>query len=90
MQRVFESWTMLHATEKRRFRALRSGPAGSHEGPQGARLEEVGNSGNSSEPHLHLHAQTPGRANVPIAGVTIPFRIDVRYVVHNEILLVLA
>jgi hypothetical protein len=55
---------------------------------QGAPLGKVGNSGNSSEPHLHLHVQTPGRADTPIAGAPIPFRVDGRYLVRNDILLV--
>lgn len=53
---------------------------------QGAPLGKVGNSGNSSEPHLHLHVQTPGRSDAPIAGDPIPFRIDGRYLVRNDIL----
>jgi murein DD-endopeptidase MepM/ murein hydrolase activator NlpD len=33
----------------------------------GAPLGRVGNSGNSSEPHMHLHAQTRGGTGVPVA-----------------------
>jgi hypothetical protein len=54
---------------------------------KGAPLGTVGNSGNSSEPHLHLHVQTQGRADAPISGEPLPFRIDGRYLLRNDILL---
>jgi hypothetical protein len=47
-------------------------------------LGEVGNSGNSQEPHLHIHAQTPGTASEPIAGDPLPIRIDGRYLVRGD------
>ena len=53
---------------------------------QGEPLGKVGNSGNSSEPHLHLHAQSPGRSDALIAGEPIPLRVDGRYLVRNDIL----
>ncbi len=53
---------------------------------KGAPLGTVGNSGNSSEPHLHLHVQTQGRADAPISGEPIPFRIEGRYLLRNDIL----
>ena len=28
----------------------------------------VGNSGNTDEPHLHIHAQRPGPASAPLSG----------------------
>jgi hypothetical protein len=51
---------------------------------QGALLGEVGNSGNSSEPHLHLHAQRPGTGAAPIGGEPLPLRIDGRILLRND------
>jgi hypothetical protein len=50
----------------------------------GALLGVVGNSGNSSEPHLHVHAQRPGPADAPFAGDPLPLRIDGRWLVRND------
>ncbi|MDZ4840637.1 MAG: M23 family metallopeptidase [Hyphomicrobium aestuarii] len=50
----------------------------------GAPVAEVGNSGNSSEPHLHIHAQAPGTAGHPFSGAPIPIRIDGRFLVRND------
>jgi murein DD-endopeptidase MepM/ murein hydrolase activator NlpD len=47
-------------------------------------LGEVGNSGNSSEPHLHIHAQRPGRIWDPFIGDPLPMRLDGRYLVRND------
>lgn len=54
--------------------------------PAGAALGEVGNSGNSSQPHLHLHAQTPGTADAPISGRPLPMRIAGRALTRNDVL----
>ncbi|WP_083800704.1 M23 family metallopeptidase [Rhodobacter ferrooxidans] len=35
----------------------------------GRPIGEVGNSGESSEPHLHMHAQLPGPPNAPFGGM---------------------
>ena len=45
---------------------------------------EVGNSGNSSEPHLHIHAQKPGTLAEPLSGEPIPLRFDGRYLARNH------
>jgi hypothetical protein len=50
----------------------------------GTLLGVVGNSGNSSEPHLHLHAQRPGPPDAPFAGDPLPLRIDGRWLVRND------
>lgn len=50
----------------------------------GALIAEVGNSGNSDEPHLHIHAQQPGPVNQPMAGNPLPMRLGGRYVVRND------
>jgi len=43
----------------------------------------VGNSGNTGEPHLHIHAQRPGSAAEPLGGEPLPIRLDGRYLVRN-------
>jgi hypothetical protein len=47
-------------------------------------LGEVGNSGNSNEPHLHVHVQRPGRLWDPFAGDPLPFTFEGRYLVRND------
>lgn len=44
----------------------------------------VGNSGRSDEPHLHIHAQTPGSTASPLSGDPIPITFDGRYPVRND------
>jgi murein DD-endopeptidase MepM/ murein hydrolase activator NlpD len=44
----------------------------------------VGNSGNTMEPHLHVHAQRPGTDRAPLGGEPLPIRIDGRYLVRNQ------
>ena len=44
----------------------------------------LGNSRNTSEPHLHIHAQKPGTREAPISGAPIPIRIEGRYLVRND------
>lgn len=43
----------------------------------------VGNSGNTGEPHLHIHAQRPGSNAEPMSGVPLPIRLAGRYLVRN-------
>jgi Peptidase family M23 len=47
-------------------------------------VAQVGNSGNTSEPHLHINAQKPGTLETPFSGAPIPIRIDGRYLVRNS------
>ena len=49
----------------------------------GTLLGRVGNSGNSSEPHLHIHAQRPGPPSSPISGEPLLLTIDGRYLLRN-------
>jgi hypothetical protein len=42
----------------------------------GQTLGRVGNSGNTTEPHLHIHAQTPGTFAEPLSGSPVLFTID--------------
>ena len=50
----------------------------------GERLGEVGNSGNSDAPHLHIHAQRPGQPGALFAADPIPLRINGRYLVRGD------
>lgn len=44
----------------------------------------VGNSGNTGEPHLHIHAQQAGTALEPISGSPLPIRLNGRFLVRND------
>ena len=46
-------------------------------------LGRVGNTGNTGEPHLHIHAQRPGSAAAPMSGDPLPIRFGHRYPVRN-------
>lgn len=53
--------------------------------PVGDPVGQIGNSGNTTEPHLHIHAQraaAPGAA--PISGDPLTIRIDGRFLVRND------
>jgi len=51
----------------------------------GDRLGEVGNSGASTEPHLHIHAQSPAAEGAPpISGAPFALRIEGRFLVRGE------
>lgn len=50
---------------------------------QGELLGRVGNTGNTGEPHLHIHAQRPGTADAPLSGSPLPIRFGDRYPVRN-------
>lgn len=44
---------------------------------------QVGNSGNTSEPHLHIHAQTPGTDAAPLGGEPLPIVLGGRYLARG-------
>lgn len=48
-------------------------------------LGEVGNSGNTSEPHLHIHAERGGKPGVILDGEAVPITIDGRFLVRNSV-----
>ena len=48
----------------------------------------VGNSGNTSEPHLHIHAQQRGILSEPLSGNPLPMRFAGRFLVRNDRFLV--
>lgn len=50
----------------------------------GQSIAEVGNSGNTSEPHLHINAMRPGTLEAPLSGEPIPIRIEGQYLVRND------
>lgn len=49
----------------------------------GQPVGRVGNTGNTDEPHLHIHAQRPGTAEAPLSGDPMPIRFGSRYPVRN-------
>jgi hypothetical protein len=48
------------------------------------KLGEIGNSGNSDEPHLHVHAQRPGQIWDPFIGDPLPVTFDRRYLIRHD------
>ena len=54
----------------------------------GQPIANVGNSGNTGEPHLHIHAQLPGTAAEPFSGSPLPLRFNGRFLVRNDRLLI--
>ena len=50
----------------------------------GAWLGAVGNSGNTGEPHLHVHAQRPGPVGAPLGGDPLPILFDGRFSVRGD------
>ena len=50
----------------------------------GQAMGAVGNSGNTSEPHLHIHAQQRGTAGEPFSGNPSPMRFSGRFLVRND------
>ena len=47
-------------------------------------LGAVGNSGNTGEPHLHVHAQRPGQAGAPLSGDPLPVLFAGRFPVRGD------
>ncbi len=52
----------------------------------GMKIGEVGNTGNSSEPHLHIHAERGGESGVILDGEAVPVKLDGRYLVRGDII----
>lgn len=50
---------------------------------EGQLVGQVGNTGNTGEPHLHVHAQRPGSADAPFSGAPLPISFGGRYPVRN-------
>ena len=57
----------------------------------GERIAAVGNTGNTSEPHLHVHAVTVDGRTPPVpdsalhAGTPVPLRFDGRFLTRNDL-----
>jgi peptidase M23-like protein len=49
-------------------------------------LGQVGNTGNTSEPHLHIHVEKGGEANTVLNGIAVPFTINKQYFVRGDII----
>jgi len=49
-------------------------------------LGRVGNSGNTAEPHLHIHVQEAGTDNTPLGGEPVWFTINGRFLLRNDTL----
>jgi hypothetical protein len=52
-------------------------------------LARVGNTGNTGEPHLHIHAQRPGTESAPLSGDPLPIRFGPKFPVRNTRITVL-
>jgi murein DD-endopeptidase MepM/ murein hydrolase activator NlpD len=51
---------------------------------KGDPLAKAGNSGDSAEPHLHIHAQRPAAPGQPLlSGEPVPIRLIGEYPVRN-------
>jgi hypothetical protein len=46
----------------------------------------VGNTGNTSEPHLHIHVEKGGETNTILNGIAVPFTINNQYLVRGDII----
>ncbi len=51
---------------------------------RGDRIGEMGNSGNSAEPHLHIHAQRGVPADAPLGGEPLGLTINGAFPVRND------
>jgi hypothetical protein len=51
----------------------------------GQEIAQVGNSGESSEPHLHIHAQRPSTNEAPFGGAPLPMRFDGRFLIRGDL-----
>jgi len=57
---------------------------GEHVQP-GQLVARVGNSGNTTEPHLHIHAKRGGRPNSMLDGEGVPMSFGGRWFIRNSI-----
>jgi len=51
-------------------------------------LGQVGNTGNTSEPHLHIHVEKGGETNTILNGIAVPFTINKQYLVRGDIIII--
>jgi len=52
----------------------------------GQALARVGNSGNTSEPHLHIHAKRGGKPESMLDGEGVPMRFSGRWLIRNSVM----
>ena len=67
---------------------LREGSISVEEGQEvteGAVLAEIGNSGNSTQPHLHIHAERGGEEGKILDGTGVPLKFNGRFLVRNSL-----
>ena len=50
----------------------------------GQTIAAVGNSGMTDEPHLHIHAQTPGTLDAPFSGKPVAMLFNGRFLARND------
>ncbi len=85
------NFVMLECGDTGEFHVLlghmRSGSVKVHPGDYvttDTKLGEVGNSGNTDEPHLHVHAQRPGQIWDVFIGDPLPLTFNGRYLIRND------
>jgi hypothetical protein len=49
-------------------------------------IAKIGNSGNTSEPHLHIHARKENTGNSILDGEGVPITVDGKFLVRNSLL----
>ena len=49
-------------------------------------LGQVGNTGNTSEPHLHMHVEKGGELNTILNGKAVPFTIKEQFLVRGDVI----
>lgn len=49
-------------------------------------IGHVGNTGNTSEPHLHMHVETGGEPNKILNGKAVPFTINKRFLIRGDVI----
>jgi murein DD-endopeptidase MepM/ murein hydrolase activator NlpD len=47
-------------------------------------LGQVGNTGNTSEPHLHMHVESGGEPKTILNGVAVPFTFNSQFLVRGD------
>lgn len=47
-------------------------------------LAQVGNSGNTTEPHLHIHVESGGKPDTIFNGAAVPFTINSKFLVRGS------
>jgi len=52
---------------------------------KGQPIARVGNSGNTTEPHLHIHAKIGGESDCMLDGCGVPLRIRGRFLMRNDL-----